>query len=397
MTSTFRALLIKAHTGPELSKRGVDAMYKFLSNNREDLIDRCKVKVALRARRTVSADQLAKGVPLFLDQLIRTLHAEDDGEDGESLRISGASGGDSLVLSEMGISAAAHGRILLDLGFTLDEVVHNYGDICQSITDLAVERDAPFSIDQFRTLNRCLDNAIADAVTGFAQQRDEAISLQSSVDENQRLGFLVHELRNYLQTATLAFTALESGKLAIGGSTAGLVKRSLASIAGLLTESISGVRLSAVHLTNETFSVAVLVADAKVTASLFARTSGCTFIVPVVDPTLTVTGNRVLLAAALVNLLQNAFKFTRPKSEITLTAYGVGDRVLLDVQDHCGGLPEGAAENLFRPFKQVGADKSGLGLGLSIARRSVEADGGSLSVRDLPGSGCVFTIDLPHG
>jgi signal transduction histidine kinase len=372
-------------------------MYKFLSNNREDLIDRCKVKVALRARRTVSADQLAKGVPLFLDQLIRTLHAEDDGEDGESLRISGASGGDSLVLSEMGISAAAHGRILLDLGFTLDEVVHNYGDICQSITDLAVERDAPFSIDQFRTLNRCLDNAIADAVTGFAQQRDEAISLQSSVDENQRLGFLVHELRNYLQTATLAFTALESGKLAIGGSTAGLVKRSLASIAGLLTESISGVRLSAVHLTNETFSVAVLVADAKVTASLFARTSGCTFIVPVVDPTLTVTGNRVLLAAALVNLLQNAFKFTRPKSEITLTAYGVGDRVLLDVQDHCGGLPEGAAENLFRPFKQVGADKSGLGLGLSIARRSVEADGGSLSVRDLPGSGCVFTIDLPHG
>jgi hypothetical protein len=183
-------------------------------------------------------------VPLFLEQLTRTLRAEDDGEDDESLRISGASGGDTLALSEIGVSAAAHGKVLLDLGFTVDQVVHDYGDLCQAITDLAVERNAAFSIDRFRTLNRCLDNAIADAVSGFAQQRDEAISLQSSVEENQRLGFLVHELRSYLQTATLAFSALEAGKLSIGGSTSGLVKRSLASLAALLTESIAGVLAS---------------------------------------------------------------------------------------------------------------------------------------------------------
>jgi signal transduction histidine kinase len=372
-------------------------VYKFLTNNREELINRCKAKVALRSQHTASAEQLSKGVPLFLEQLIRTLRAEDDGEDDESLRISGASGGDTLALSEIGVSAAAHGKVLLDLGFTVDQVVHDYGDLCQAVTDLAVERNAPFSIDQFRTLNRCLDNAIADAVSGFAQQRDEAISLQSSVEENRRLGFLVHELRNYLQTATLAFSALEAGKLSIGGSTSGLVKRSLASLAALLTESIAEVRQSASHLTNEKFSAALLIADATVTASLYARTSGCTLTVPVVDPSLAVEGNRVLLAAALVNLLQNAFKFTRASSEITLTAYGRDDRVFIDVQDQCGGLPAGASESLFRPFKQVGADKSGLGLGLSIARRSVEADGGSLSVRDLPGSGCVFTIGLPRG
>lgn len=371
-------------------------LYKFLSNNRDDLIRRCEAKVALRPHRSGSAEHQAKGVPLFLTQLTRTLRAEAQGHDRESVRTSGGAGGDVLALSEMGVSATAHGKVLLSLGFTVDQVVHDYGDLCQAITDLAVERDAPFSIDEFRTLNRCLDNAIADAVTGFAEQRDEAVALQSSVDENERLGFLVHELRNYLQTATLAFTALESGKLAIGGSTSGLVKRSLASMAALLTRSFSELKLSAAPLASEKFPVELLLADARIAAALYARTSGCTLTVQPVDPLIMVEGNRVLLAAALINLLQNASKFTHAFSEIMLSAYGVDDRVLIDVQDHCGGLPPGAVESLFKPFKQAGADRSGLGLGLSIARRSVEADGGSLSVRDLPGTGCIFTIDLPR-
>jgi len=371
-------------------------MYSFILNNRAELIARCKTKVSLRPQRTASDEQLAQGVPLFLDQLARTLDAEKEGEENESLRISGASSGDTFALSEIGVSAAAYGKVLRELGFTVDQVVHAYGDVCQSITDLAFERDAPFSVDEFRTLNRCLDNAIADAVVGFAMQRDTAIALQSSADENERLGFMVHELRNYLQTATMAFTALESGKLAVSGSTSGLIKRCLASMSALLTQSIASVRLSAISLANEKFAVADLLEDAKLTASHYAGTSGCTLSVPVVDPQLFVQGNRALLTAALVNLLQNAFKFTQPGTEITLNACGRDDRILIDVKDHCGGLPFGAAEDLFRPFKQVGKDRSGLGLGLSIARRSVQADGGSLSVKDMPGIGCVFTVDLPR-
>jgi hypothetical protein len=140
-------------------------MHAFLSNNRDELISRCKAKVAQRPKRAATAEQLANGVPLFLEQLTRTLEAEVQGDVGKSLRISGASGGGATTLSEIGISAAEHGKRLLELGFTVDQVVHDYGDLCQAITDLAVERDAPFSVDEFRTLNRCLDNAIADAVT----------------------------------------------------------------------------------------------------------------------------------------------------------------------------------------------------------------------------------------
>ncbi|MDM0029520.1 hypothetical protein [Variovorax saccharolyticus] len=87
---------------------------------------------------------------MFLDQLIQTLEAQDYGEVGASFRISGAAGGDAAALSEMGLRAAAHGKELLGLGFSVDQVVHDYGDLCRAITELAVKRDAPFSIDEFR-------------------------------------------------------------------------------------------------------------------------------------------------------------------------------------------------------------------------------------------------------
>jgi hypothetical protein len=96
-----------------------------------------------------------------------------------------------------------------------------------------------------------------------------------------------------------------------------------------------------------------------------------------------------------MNLLQNAFKFTRPGTEVWLSAHAGSDNAaFIDVEDHCGGLPAGAAQIMFRPFTRRHDDKSGLGLGLSIARSNVEACGGTLSVRDVPGTGCVFTIRL---
>ena len=72
-----------------------------------------------------------------------------------------------------------------------------------------------------------------------------------------------------------------------------------------------------------------------------------------------------------------------------------GDRVVIEVEDSCGGLPPGRAEELFSPFVQTASDRTGLGLGLTIARRAAVRLGGQLTVQDLPGKGCVFTLDLP--
>jgi signal transduction histidine kinase len=98
----------------------------------------------------------------------------------------------------------------------------------------------------------------------------------------------------------------------------------------------------------------------------------------------------------VTNLLQNAFKFTRAKSHVALRARATAERVFIDVEDRCGGLPPGRAEELFAPYEQRSIDRSGVGLGLSICERGARANGGEIHARNNPGIGCVFTVDLPR-
>lgn len=205
-------------------------MHNFLANNRAELIRRCREKVLLRPRHDASKHQLEDGIPLFLDQLTRTLKAELVSATAASASISGATDGTSTALSEIGISAAVHGKALQELGYSVDQVVHEYGDLCQAITELAHDRDAPFEIDEFRTLNRCLDNAIAGAVTTFSLQRDIAINTQHCSEANDKLESLLLELREALQTSNLAIRAMEIGGLTLAGATGSVLKRSVASM-----------------------------------------------------------------------------------------------------------------------------------------------------------------------
>lgn len=372
-------------------------MYRFLTNNRDELIKRCAAKVAKRSDRNATVVQLNNGIPMFIDQLTLTLEAEERGGKDAGLAISGASGGEGSMLSQIGISAAAHGKQLLELNYSIDHVVHDYGDLCQAITDLAFERDAPFEVNEFRTLNRCLDNAIADAVTEFSFQRDTAITLKQTSEVNQRLGFLMHELRNSLQAGMLAAGAMQAGHLPFGGATASVLVGSQQAMSKLIDRSLQEVKAAGGEVSPPLlFSVSALIMDAKESANLDARARGITFIVGPVDESLALEANRDLILAALGNLLSNAFKFTREGAKVTLTCFAQGDRILIEVKDECGGLAEGNAERMFIPFSQRSSDKSGVGLGLSIARRSVLEDGGTLSVRNLPEDGCVFTINLPR-
>lgn len=100
--------------------------------------------------------------------------------------------------------------------------------------------------------------------------------------------------------------------------------------------------------------------------------------------------------AAVANLLQNAFKFTTPGTEVLLTGYAQGDRILIDIKDHCGGLAAGVEDTMFLPFSQAGTNRTGIGLGLTIAKQTVLANDGTLTVNDIAGVGCVFTINLPR-
>lgn len=371
-------------------------LHDFLSANRSDLIQRCRSKVGERTAPGATTRELSFGITIFLDQLIQTLRAEGSNEATLSRKLSGPASG-LVAPSEISETAARHGRELLQHGFTVQDVVHDYGDLCQAVTDLAFERSAPIANEEFRTLNRCLDNAIATAVTEFGYLRDQAVSEKQSLSVNQQLGSFAHELRNSLSTATLALAVIKQGSVGLSGATGAVLDRSLVGMRILIDRSLAEAQMEVgLHIAASLFSLAAFIADIRVSASLEADVRGRLLIVANVDPKLAVSGDRHLLSAAVGNLLQNAFKFSRHGGEVTLSAYAAADRILIEVEDTCGGLAEGDMQAMFKPFTQMATDRTGAGLGLSIARRSVEANGGSLSVRSIPASGCIFTIDLPR-
>lgn len=370
-------------------------LHEFLSIHRVDLINRCRETVAQRSP-GAPRRELAHGISPFLDQLIKTLQVEQSLDPARSLKVSGPEGGQT-AQSEIASTATVHGGELLRHGYSIEEVVHDYGDMCQAITGLAFEHEMEIGADEFRTVNRCLDNAIAVAVTEFSYQRDARITEQQTVDLNQRLGFFAHELRNLVTTATLAVNIMKSGNVGLNGATGQILDRSLVGLCKLIDRSLAEVRMSSgMEIHAQLFSLSGFIAELKVSASMEADLKKCVLIVAQVDDKLALSGDRDLLLAAAGNLLQNAFKFTQPRTEVTLNAYASGDRIHIDVEDNCGGLPAGSAATMFLPYVQHAHDKTGVGLGLSIARRSVEANDGVLSVRDVPGTGCVFTIDLPR-
>lgn len=348
-------------------------LHEFIAQNRAEIVRLCRSKAAVSDPRP-TAEGLESGVPLFLDQLMEILRLQ------------------TLSSPQIRESAARQGEELLRLGFTVGQVVHGYGDVCQAITELALDRRAPISTEDFRALNRCLDDAIANAVTEYSKKRDDQIS----ADGTERLAIFAHELRNLLNSATLSFEVLRTGRVGVGGSSGQILARSLSGLRALINRSLVEGRISAGIQQRERIAIPQLIREIEASALLEADARNVQFTVACGPDGATVDADRQILGSVVGNLLQNAFKFSRPEGHVRLRTSSDADGVEITVEDECGGLPEGDARDLFRPFAQGGHDRSGLGLGLAISRRGVEASGGELDVRDLPGVGCVFTVKLPR-
>jgi signal transduction histidine kinase len=358
-------------------------LHEFLKTNRAVLIDQCRAMVARRSEPKAAGNELEHGVPIFLDQLIETLTIEQASEPRQNRKVSDVA---HASVSDIASMAALHGRDLLERGYTLEQVVRDYGDVCQAVTGLAFKNGASIEVDEFRTFNRCLDNAVAGAVTEYAY-RQAAVTMEDGFDAlNSRLGPLAHELRNYLHIATYAVKAIKAGSVGISGATGAVLDRSLIGMRNLIDRSLAEVRVTAgLPPRFKTVRLADFLSEVAAASSLDPLARECRFTVSPTDVDTVVNVDPEMLAAAVGNLLQNAFKFTKRHSEVRLHAQVAGGRV----------LPSGIPEKLMSPFVQSGQDRSGLGLGLDICRRSVEANNGVLRVRDVPGSGCIFTVDLP--
>jgi signal transduction histidine kinase len=301
-------------------------LYEFINLNRDKIIARCRGKVAVRSIPLPTESEINHGVPMFLDHLVEALW-------------SGAVGS-----AEIDSSASQHGRALLRQGFAVSQVVHDYDDICQSITELAIETCAPISTEEFRTLNRCLDEAIESAVTMYARERQRADSEKATDRENERLGFLVHELRNLVNTAVVAFQVLKTGNVGVGGSTGAVLDRSLISLRGLIGRSLDEIRLTNAMKNRRPIRVSTFIQEVGASATLDANARQLRFVVvPYADESVTIEVDDQVLAAVVANLLQNAFKFTRPGTTVTLRVVGSADRCSSKCTTNVAACPERAS------------------------------------------------------
>ena len=101
----------------------------------------------------------------------------------------------------------------------------------------------------------------------------------------------------------------------------------------------------------------------------------------------------------LENLLQNVVRYTPVDSSIDVAVYAKGKLAILSLRDHGPGIPADKLESIFDRYYQLNCkenpDRSGQGIGLAIARRLARVHGGHLYVRNHPGGGAEFTLELP--
>lgn len=213
--------------------------------------------------------------------------------------------------------------------------------------------------------------------------------------EIERLGHLAHELRNHLHSAMLAFETLRRSPWYVDGIPGAVLGRSLLALRDTVGSTLADIRMAALPEHREWIGMPVFLGDLAVAAALQAEYRGLTFTLAGVDADLVVRADPHLLGSAVTNLLNNAFKFTRAGGAVHLGAKRHRGMIRISVRDQCGGFPERDRDPFEAFGDRRGLDRNGLGLGLSIARKAVRSHGGDITIRNMPGVGCVFTIELP--
>lgn len=351
-------------------------LYQFLEKHRKEILALKEEKTIQLAGTLLSSQELRSGLPLFFENLISFLKNPKE-EDPEKKIL---------------LSAAQHGKELLRLNYSLSHVVHAYGAMCQSITEFAEHAQLKITSKEFNELNLCLDIAIASAVSEY-----QFLSVHANEErEIQHMGFLVHELRNALSSASIAQEMIKQGLVGTNGSTARVLEDNLARMRNLIDRSLSELRMRMapeVHL--EKFQLRVLIDQILLTAQSDARTKH-QILENTTERNIEMETDRQLLMSAIANLIQNALKYSKDYGRIFIKATDLNQTVNIVIVDECGGIKPELLANLFKPFTSGESDLSGLGLGLTITQRAIHLLHGTIAVTNNHGTGCIFTVTLPQ-
>jgi signal transduction histidine kinase len=295
------------------------------------------------------------------------------------------------ALAETRKLAAEHGEQRLELGYDVAAVVRDYAALPDALQGLL--RDSGFrpTADEVLQLTRFLVEGIATAAHAYSLEHDAKIRSAAA----QHAGFLVHDLRQPLQSLKLRADLMERRGAAPSADDLRMIRSALHNLGEQIDSALVRSRLDAFPAPDiDSVEVKPLLDLLAGEANPVAQVKGIEVSVDA-EPGLVLQADVRMLRSAIGNLVYNAVKFSKQGTVRVRARAAPPEHVVFEVEDTCGGLPEGETEKLFDPFVQLGQDRSGFGLGLALARRVADLHGGALRVHDLPGTGCVFVLELP--
>lgn len=350
---------------------------EFISQHRSELLALCASKAAGRYDAEVS-DGAEFGTPVFVDCLVACL----EGDDSHHISL------DTI--------AARHGAEMLDRGLPVDWLIHEYGDICQAVTELAALERLDIPAQEFGALNACLDNAIAASVVQYEHQRELALMSDGSHEVHERIGRFADELRELIDETGRALTLLKNDHRSGTGAAASL-DRSLGQLREAVDRKLAEIRVeSGMVTTQEAIAVNALLTDLEPWGHAEAGWAGCTLSVSAGSGRFAVRADRPLLLAALKHLVRTALRATPRGGVVHLRARGTASRVQFEVEDACGGMTHAQEVAVSRILERPGAPLGAIGLDRAISKRNAEELGGRLRLRVHAGAGCIFAIELPR-
>jgi signal transduction histidine kinase len=353
-----------------------ESLGTFLREHLDEWLHSCLLRMRELPRDAVlTREQLIDCVPLFLEGITAKL----DGTEPATL--------------EKAHDSRTHALQRHALGVSVDQLVREYGLIAECATELCASLGRTVSSEEQLQLMRMLFTSAAAGVAEFAQRE----AARASQTERERTGFLAHEMRNPIASARLALDLIKHDSTKTELFLTAL-ESSITLASQRVDDALSKLRIDALPRSSlqqaELVEIDALLRDVRADAALHAQAKSITVTVQL-EPGLRIAGDHRALLSALSNLVRNAVKFTRHRGDVTIRARREEGRVLIEVHDECGGLPPEQAERVFEAFAQSGSDRTGFGLGLTIAQEVITASGGTLMVRNAPGRGCVFIADLP--
>lgn len=379
-------------------------LLEFLKANEGVVKARSEEKSSALADGRQSSIASQSGLPIFFAQLLRVLEYEHTdvarGEVQAKMMAEAANDSDEPAVStaaglpydaELATSAGAFGKELQYLGYTLSHVVHAYGAMCQAITEIAIEQNMAIKTEEFRVLNRCLDTAIAGAVTVFHADQLEGVTNR----ETRNLGILTHELRNALAIINTSLRLIRNGTVGFGGSVGQIMDRALKRQQQLIDRSLVEMRLRTdPEVYKEQVSLFELIDHVMIAVDTDARLKSQVFDVRI-EPGLELEADKYLLFSAVSMLLQNAIQYTDSGGVIRVRAHKNRNMAVVEIEDQRGGVDHAFPNDLFQSLEQQSKSRDGMGPGLTIAKHAIDLNGGSIDVKSLPVRGCIFRICLP--